>query len=181
MAEISRLPGPVMDLWEWQFDGACRDADQDLFFHPEGERGSARRRRAEAAKAICATCPVHQGVPRAVAGRPRAVRRLGRPVRGRARRRPRPAGPRQPRRLTRSTRAAPRRHDGEGALAPARVRRPQTQRKALTAAAVRALRACGARAPLRSLDDDREDVARGEDEVLLAGVLDLGAAVLASR
>jgi WhiB family redox-sensing transcriptional regulator len=58
MAEISRLPGPVMDLWEWQFDGACRDADQDLFFHPEGERGSARRRRAEAAKAICATCPV---------------------------------------------------------------------------------------------------------------------------
>jgi WhiB family redox-sensing transcriptional regulator len=30
----------------------------DLFFHPEGERGSARRRRAEAAKAICATCPV---------------------------------------------------------------------------------------------------------------------------
>ncbi|MEZ0449412.1 WhiB family transcriptional regulator [Cellulomonas sp. ICMP 17802] len=58
MAEISRLPGPVMDLWEWQFDGACRDEDQDLFFHPEGERGSARRRRAEAAKAICATCPV---------------------------------------------------------------------------------------------------------------------------
>ncbi|ADG75476.1 transcription factor WhiB [Cellulomonas flavigena DSM 20109] len=58
MAEISRLPGPVMDLWEWQFEGACRDADQDLFFHPEGERGSARRRRAEAAKAICATCPV---------------------------------------------------------------------------------------------------------------------------
>ena len=58
MAEISRLPGPVMDLWEWQFDGACRDADQDLFFHPVGERGSARRRRAEAAKAICATCPV---------------------------------------------------------------------------------------------------------------------------
>src|SRR6188508_2051143 len=29
------------------------------------------------------------------------------------------------------------------------------------------------------LGDDREDVARGEDEVLLAGVLDLGAAVLA--
>ncbi len=58
MTEISRLPGPVMDLWEWQFEGACRDADDTLFFHPEGERGSARRRRAEAAKAICATCPV---------------------------------------------------------------------------------------------------------------------------
>lgn len=58
MAELSRLPGPVMDLWEWQYQGACRSADPDLFFHPEGERGSARRRRDEAAKAICATCPV---------------------------------------------------------------------------------------------------------------------------
>lgn len=58
MAEISRLPGPVMDLWEWQFDGACREADPTLFFHPEGERGAARRRRAEAAKAVCASCRV---------------------------------------------------------------------------------------------------------------------------
>ena len=45
MAEISRLPGPVADLWEWQFDGACRRADPDVFFHPEGERGPTRRRR----------------------------------------------------------------------------------------------------------------------------------------
>ncbi len=58
MTEISRLPGPVMDLWEWQYEGACREADPTLFFHPEGERGSARRRRAAAAKAICAECPV---------------------------------------------------------------------------------------------------------------------------
>ena len=36
MTEISRLPGPVMDLWEWQYEGKCR----------------------EAAKSICATCPV---------------------------------------------------------------------------------------------------------------------------
>jgi WhiB family redox-sensing transcriptional regulator len=47
-----------MELWEWQYQGACRDADDTLFFHPEGERGSTRRRRAEAAKAICRTCPV---------------------------------------------------------------------------------------------------------------------------
>ncbi len=33
----------------------------------------------------------------------------------------------------------------------------------------------------RSLLDDSEDIASGEDQVLLAGVLDLGAAVLASR
>jgi len=58
MAEISRLPGPVADLWEWQLDGACRTADPTLFFHPEGERGPSRRGRDSAAKAICASCPV---------------------------------------------------------------------------------------------------------------------------
>lgn len=58
MTEISRLPVPMMDAWEWQYDGACRDYDTELFFHPEGERGSTRRRRAANAKAICATCPV---------------------------------------------------------------------------------------------------------------------------
>ncbi|HKG52476.1 MAG TPA: WhiB family transcriptional regulator [Actinomycetales bacterium] len=58
MAEISRLPGPVADVWEWQYQGACRRVDPAVFFHPEGERGPARRRRDEAAKAVCATCPV---------------------------------------------------------------------------------------------------------------------------
>jgi WhiB family redox-sensing transcriptional regulator len=58
MADISRLPGPVADLWKWQLRGACRDADEGLFFHPEGERGPARRNRDSAAKAVCATCPV---------------------------------------------------------------------------------------------------------------------------
>ncbi|MCM3660761.1 WhiB family transcriptional regulator [Georgenia satyanarayanai] len=60
MAELSRLPGPVMDLWEWQYQGKCREADPNLFFHPEGERGGTRRRRDEAAKAVCAECPVIQ-------------------------------------------------------------------------------------------------------------------------
>ncbi|GMA32247.1 WhiB family transcriptional regulator [Litorihabitans aurantiacus] len=58
MAEISRLPGPVMDHWEWQYEGACREVEPSTFFHPEGERGSARRRRSETAKAVCAACPV---------------------------------------------------------------------------------------------------------------------------
>lgn len=58
MAEISRLPGPVYDLWEWQFNGACRTADPLLFFHPDGERGGARRRREQRAKQVCASCPV---------------------------------------------------------------------------------------------------------------------------
>lgn len=60
MTEISRLPAPVMEQWEWQFQGACRQAEPSIFFHPEGERGTARRRRAEAAKAVCADCPVIQ-------------------------------------------------------------------------------------------------------------------------
>lgn len=58
MTDVSRLPGPLMDVWEWQYKGACRNMDTEVFFHPEGERGGTRRRRAEAAKAICATCPV---------------------------------------------------------------------------------------------------------------------------
>lgn len=58
MAQISRLPGPVADIWDWQLDGACRSIDPGVFFHPEGERGPARRRRDAAAKAICETCPV---------------------------------------------------------------------------------------------------------------------------
>lgn len=58
MAELSRLPHPLMDLWEWQFAGACRYVEPSAFFHPEGERGAARRQRADAAKAICAECPV---------------------------------------------------------------------------------------------------------------------------
>jgi WhiB family redox-sensing transcriptional regulator len=58
VADFSHLPGPVLDVWEWQFDGACRESEPSIFFHPDGERGSARRRRAEAAKAVCAICPV---------------------------------------------------------------------------------------------------------------------------
>ncbi len=58
MTDVSRLPGPMIDAWEWQYEAACRDLDTELFFHPEGERGSTRRRRAANAKAICATCPV---------------------------------------------------------------------------------------------------------------------------
>ena len=65
MTEISRLPGPMLDLWEWQFEGACRDVEETLFFHPEG----------------------------AVVDRPRAVRRLGRALGGRAGSDSRPPGP----------------------------------------------------------------------------------------
>ena len=58
MADISRLPGPNADLWDWQLVSACREADPDLFFHPEGERGPSRSSREAAAKQVCAACPV---------------------------------------------------------------------------------------------------------------------------
>ena len=54
----SRLPGPALDNWEWQLEGACRAEDTALFFHPEGERGPRRSNREAAAKAVCARCPV---------------------------------------------------------------------------------------------------------------------------
>ncbi|NHC43992.1 WhiB family transcriptional regulator [Motilibacter aurantiacus] len=58
MAELSRLPGPNADLWDWQLSGACRRTDPDVFFHPDGERGPRRRARELAAKTVCASCPV---------------------------------------------------------------------------------------------------------------------------
>ena len=58
MADVSRLPGPNADFWDWQLDAACRGSDVAAFFHPEGERGPSRVAREQAAKAICAACPV---------------------------------------------------------------------------------------------------------------------------
>jgi WhiB family redox-sensing transcriptional regulator len=60
MAEISRLPGPIADLYDWQSMGSCREADPGLFFHPESERGPARHKRDDAARAVCSGCPVRQ-------------------------------------------------------------------------------------------------------------------------
>ena len=60
MAELSRLPQPIAEVWEWQYEGACRDKEPEMFFHPDGERGPRRRNRENVAKAICASCPVIQ-------------------------------------------------------------------------------------------------------------------------
>ncbi len=60
MTDIRRLPGPIVENWEWQLQGACRAYDSELFFHPEGERGPRRSNREAAAKAVCSTCPVLQ-------------------------------------------------------------------------------------------------------------------------
>ncbi|CAB4344044.1 MAG: WhiB family transcriptional regulator [Actinobacteria bacterium] len=58
MADVTRLPGPNSDFWDWQLDAACRGMDSEVFFHPERERGSSRDNRIASAKAVCASCPV---------------------------------------------------------------------------------------------------------------------------
>lgn len=60
MSDTGRAPLPVAEDWDWQLMGACRDVDSDLFFHPYGERDPSRTRREQAAKSVCARCPVLQ-------------------------------------------------------------------------------------------------------------------------
>lgn len=42
----------------WHEQGACREADDTLFFHPDGETGSTKARRIADAKTVCESCPV---------------------------------------------------------------------------------------------------------------------------
>ncbi|AEG81007.1 WhiB family transcriptional regulator [Corynebacterium ulcerans] len=58
MNNIDLLPAPQAQLWDWQLHGACRGTQSEIFYHPEGERGLARRSRERKAKEICALCPV---------------------------------------------------------------------------------------------------------------------------
>jgi WhiB family redox-sensing transcriptional regulator len=58
MASIARLPMPLMEAYEWQYEGACREADPETFFSPESERGPRRHAREHLAKTYCARCSV---------------------------------------------------------------------------------------------------------------------------
>ncbi|MPY30202.1 WhiB family transcriptional regulator [Streptomyces adustus] len=49
---------PLLGVWAWQKDAACRGMDSSVFFSPDSERGRARQRREEAARTICRECPV---------------------------------------------------------------------------------------------------------------------------
>ena len=55
---MPRLPRPLMDLWDWQSQAACRDVNPELFFSPESERGVRKRAREMVAKSLCGNCPV---------------------------------------------------------------------------------------------------------------------------
>lgn len=56
-AQPPRIPTLPANL-DWQARGACVGEDPELFFHPEGSQGTARRVRAAEAARICRRCPV---------------------------------------------------------------------------------------------------------------------------
>lgn len=58
MPSLQSSTEPVADTWGWQQAGLCRSRSSELFFHPEGERGTAKRTREERAKEVCRNCPV---------------------------------------------------------------------------------------------------------------------------
>lgn len=58
MVNVKRLPLPLIEVYEWQYDGACMGVNPDMFFSPEAERGAKRDRREQAAKQLCQRCPV---------------------------------------------------------------------------------------------------------------------------
>ena len=58
MSNVSRLPRPVAETWDWQLRAACRGQDSAVFFHPGNERRCHREERESQAKRVCARCPV---------------------------------------------------------------------------------------------------------------------------
>lgn len=58
MSQTSSLPGTAEHHWQWQEHAECQNLGTDRFFHPAGERGEERSVRDEAAKEVCAQCPV---------------------------------------------------------------------------------------------------------------------------
>ena len=58
MPNIHKLPIPIIESYEWQWDGACAQLSSEMFFSPDSERGAKRTARETRAKEICHTCPV---------------------------------------------------------------------------------------------------------------------------
>jgi WhiB family redox-sensing transcriptional regulator len=59
MARFAAALRPIIDVWEWQAVGRCRDRSGTQFFHPDDDLGRiSRRLREAAAKRLCSTCPV---------------------------------------------------------------------------------------------------------------------------
>ncbi len=61
MARVVGQLQPISNVWEWQMQGRCRDRATTQFFHPDDDLGRiSRRLREEAAKRLCASCPVRK-------------------------------------------------------------------------------------------------------------------------
>jgi len=61
MAKVTGQLQPVSEVWEWQMQGRCRERATSAFFHPDDDLGRiSRRLREEAAKRLCASCPVRK-------------------------------------------------------------------------------------------------------------------------
>ena len=59
MARAATALRPIIEAWEWQAVGLCRDRATAQFFHPDDDLGRiSRRLREAAAKRLCASCPV---------------------------------------------------------------------------------------------------------------------------
>ena len=52
------MMSPTFAAWGWQLKGACREADPELFFHHDTERGTGRHHREAAALRVCDECQV---------------------------------------------------------------------------------------------------------------------------
>lgn len=55
-----KLPPANPDHWKWQDDAGCIDADVNLFFYADSERGEEKFARIQYAKAFCSMCSVKQ-------------------------------------------------------------------------------------------------------------------------
>lgn len=95
MPSTPTQPIAVTRIGNWTDDAACSKpeaTDAPLFYGPEQEKPSARRKREAAARAICATCPVIRECRQHAMAGPELYgvwgglteadrRRIGRPVR----------------------------------------------------------------------------------------------------
>ncbi|OZC73603.1 hypothetical protein CH251_13755 [Rhodococcus sp. 06-462-5] len=52
------LPAPVVEQWDWQLGGSCRNEDPVVFYPPTSARGKDLAAIEGRAKAICVNCPV---------------------------------------------------------------------------------------------------------------------------
>ena len=51
---------PIIEEWEWQELGACKEADPELFFLEDNLRSVKKRKKEKAAIKVCRACPVIQ-------------------------------------------------------------------------------------------------------------------------